>query len=435
MAFSQQDRIEISKKLVSLPKENEGIQGTIGELQAVEGDAERLDITNSGLIDRFTPLVNAYQDEARFLDGNVRTVLTEQIMVDSAQKVRGNSFFPNDTDNPAPSVPNGVWVKFNVYANTHAVGRNAVEQFPSQITTESQIINNIDAQIDIAEGEILSNRITGKKCDNDDFEDNQVIIDALDEIKSLVIQWTDYLEEQKNAILAADEPDVDKQNENDIAINEIDSALSAISDWEMIQDFDTTTPLPSTCAVFNAMTEGDFQQAKLSPTTLQILKDAMSARNTFIPVRLSQLNNNLGSIVQDLDTGEYTSLSGLYGQRILYINLRLNLVTGSLPALLSIQNGISANNQMLDANEQAFVAYSNFMVAALLASPGVNLQYITIKDSSNFSVGDVIFLVADKQQELRGSITEIDGNRIRLNFTVPKKYTPANFGRLYRMIQ
>ncbi len=97
----------------------------------------------------------------------------------------------------------------------------------------------------------------------------------------------------------------------------------------------------------------------------------------------------------------------------------------------TIQN---VQGQIKEGAENAGATLDLVMAATKATAPGINTKYLNFKDLSKFSVGDRIYLVADKQEELSGSIEEIDGNRAKLTFNIPKKYTTSNNTRLYKLL-
>jgi len=74
------------------------------------------------------------------------------------------------------------------------------------------------------------------------------------------------------------------------------------------------------------------------------------------------------------------------------------------------------------------------MKATKAAAPGIDTKFMNFESLSGFSVGDRVYLVADDQEELSGSIEEINGNRAKLTFSVPKKYTTSNNTRIYKLL-
>jgi len=162
--LSKEDRINISAKLTGLKEEKALSDATIATLDAAKAKAQSRDDSNKKLVDSRTIYINAYQKELKYLDGNVRTELTENVILDSVNKVKNNSFFPVDPQTPLPSLPTGVWVNFIPYSKTHAIGRTNMEVYSSTIRKETDIIGDITAKIGQIEAQIIATRATGKEC-------------------------------------------------------------------------------------------------------------------------------------------------------------------------------------------------------------------------------------------------------------------------------
>src|SRR6185369_9395356 len=96
----------------------------------------------------------------------------------------------------------------------------------------------------------------------------------------------------------------------------------ALNTWLAYSDFNTAHG-QTTCAGFNAYNSNLLAPTKLHSTQLSALSTALSSRSSFVTTRISQLDTNLGTIVQDVSTGDLTSSSGLYGQRYGFLSLRL----------------------------------------------------------------------------------------------------------------
>lgn len=109
MSLNKQDRIELSSKLAGVADEKSAVDKTIEIVDQAKLKAEAKDSPNKKLVDEKTALINPYQNELKLLDGTARTELIESILLDSAKRVLGNSFFPNKPDVPLPSIPGGVW--------------------------------------------------------------------------------------------------------------------------------------------------------------------------------------------------------------------------------------------------------------------------------------------------------------------------------------
>ena len=104
MALSQSDRISISKKLVDIPKEDTSSLDNKAKLEVVRIKAQAVDDANKSLFDDKNTFVNQYQNEIKRLDGNDRTEIVEQDIIDSAVNKIGNFFSPNQPQVPTPSL-------------------------------------------------------------------------------------------------------------------------------------------------------------------------------------------------------------------------------------------------------------------------------------------------------------------------------------------
>jgi len=470
--FNKQDRIELSKKAVSIEDEIKSADAAILEAQINKQDLENQDSPNKKLVDEQTGLIKPYQDEAVLFDGNQRSELTEQIMKDSARRILNNSFFPNDPNSPLASLPDGLWANFIPFSRTHGIGKTNFEQFVSTGNrTEPDIIADINSTISSIESEAISERATGLECNlgvgsctgetppgsgttqplcitnggtwstgPDVYSSNSNVQALIGQLKSLVQEWEGILNNQKS-IIPTDDPDSTRDSGNSSAVSDIDDTIAIIDSWQSVQDFDTSTSLPSGsngsgCVAFGTLTEGYFQQSKLAPTTLQILKDEVGPRSSFISSRLADITGNdyLGSVNQDINDGSVLGTEGLYGDRFLFINLRLNTIGGTLSRKINIDRVIEVQEQIKENAELSKEALDLTISATKLNAPGTGTKFVNVKEPEKFSVGDRVYLVANEQEELSGSIKGIEGYRVELSFTVPKKYSTINMARLYKFI-
>ena len=95
---------------------------------------------------------------------------------------------------------------------------------------------------------------------------------------------------------------------------------------------------------------------------------------------------------------------------------------------------MATQDQIKASNKTAAAAYDLTMKATKAVAPGLDTQYLNVLDASAFKVGDEVYVVANDQEELSGTILEKDGNRVKLSFTIPKKYNLANLTRLYKLV-
>ena len=108
MSLTKQDRIELSSKLAGIADEKAAINKSVEIVENAKIKAEAKDAPNRKIIEQKNVLINSYQNEIKLIDGLERTELTEDILVESAKRALGNSFFPNREDKPLSSVPSGI---------------------------------------------------------------------------------------------------------------------------------------------------------------------------------------------------------------------------------------------------------------------------------------------------------------------------------------
>lgn len=460
MALSQEDRISISKKIVEIPKQNAQANVIKGQLDEQKQIAEKEDNGNKQLMDDLTPLINLYQQELERYDGNGRNQLVEQDLQDSANKVLQNPFFPNDPQTPLPNIPDGVWKNFQSFSGNKAIGKQYNETYPT-VTKEQDLIDTINAQIAIVEGESDVTRSTGQECISgscsDPQYDNQTdceangetwnsgtstiqseptIQQAIIDLKNAVQAWEDFLN-GTFAVIPTTVQDDDSTRDplNQASRDDITNAISVIDTWQALDDFDTTHG-ETTCSGFNNIDVNTLNATKLRAAELNTLKNEISARQTFISTRVTQLESAdyLGSINQDFNTGEIISTEGLYGDRYRIIETRLNLMGGSLNKLKGFEKGQDAQDELISSNNNASAAYTSVMAAVGFRAPAAGTGTIHVLDASGFSNGDSVFVVADNQQELSGTILSISNNTVFLDFFVPKKYRQDSGARLYKVL-
>jgi hypothetical protein len=170
---------------------------------------------------------------------------------------------------------------------------------------------------------------------------------------------------------------------------------------------------------------------KLRATELNALKTAISNRSAFILTRVSQITGYLGNISQNLSTGD-ASGTGLYYERYLTINLRLNLLNGSLVEYNSFDKAISAQQDQQAAISSALSTYQSVIKAAKFLSPATGTEYVQMSSVDSFNVGDQVYITTDTQEEIVRNIVEINGKRIKFSQSIPAKYRETDYARIYK---
>lgn len=475
MALSKEDRIAISKKLVKIPRENKTAEEIKVILEEGRIDSQKRDTANKNLQDSKTILINPYQRELTTYDGNVRTELAEQDVQNGADKVFQNFFYPNDPQTPLPNISDGVWKNFPPFSGSKAIGRNYLEQYPSIVVKEQDKINAVNAAIALVEAITDPTRSSGKICSIDNsgtcageipvgsgideitcttnggvwtpstgpdiYLPSVAAQDALSALQAALNDWKAFVSTTRGLNIGENAVDTDagRVAQNNTSIADIDNLISIIDTWDAFQNFDTTTSLPvgsagTGCALFDAMIPSDFDPSKIRITEIQPIKDEITARQSYISVRVSEVWTNLGGVGQDFGSGAINSPTGFYGDRFKIIDIRLNLMAGSLNSLKAAIRGQQAQDELIQSNQNAEDIYTTVLSVSAFRAPGSGGPNIHVLDGSDFNPGDVVYAITNTQEEITTSVVSKDGNRITLAANIPKKYRENDGGRLYKEV-
>jgi len=432
MALTQEERLTISEKVVSIPSENKTAQDLVSKIEAQKAEVQKRDNTNKSFIDNLKPLVDGYQEEVGLIDGDVRTTLTEQDMLDSADKKLNSLFFPNNTQRPIPSASDGVWKNFQSFAGSAAVGKDYDEAYGSQ-ENELDKLSEILNIINLVEVESDVTRVTGEECVTvgmtDTVQPSATMQGYMTDIKAKVTELKSILNNESSSIITNDS-DATRQTANDAAKNDIANViLPAISTWESAPDFDPVGG--SSCSTFNSTDISTLDDTKFKPSVLTLFKSSLITRQAFANNRQNEVEGFLGSVSQSAD-GTIASATGLYGERYRFIELRLNLMTGTLSKLRGLQQAEKAQGQIQSSNDNAEAAYQAVLKVSILEAPSTGTDVLSLEDASGFSVKDIVYVAASGKQELRSSIKSITGNRLKLADKIPVGYRRDNLGRVYK---
>lgn len=455
--LSQDDRISFSKKIVEAPFAIDAVNRSKAALNIEYQKALKLDTAHKNLVDGKTALINAYQPEYSYLDGNGRNQLTEQDQQDAANFVLGNSLYPNDPNNPPPSTAPMIWTKTIPYARTKAIGKQNNETYTT-VTKEGDLISAIQSSITSLQTLYTAIQlVTGQHCVNGGSCSNPIYLDqttcvanggtwtptetieaftaihtALTTLVTQVTSWQTFATTEAAAIYLS-ETDATRLAQNQAAYNYIQSTiLPAIATWLAYSDFNTSHG-QTTCAGFNSYNPTSLGNTKLQASILTTLGSVMTSRLSFITTRLSQLSTNLGSITQSLVDGTATG-SGFYFERFQFLELRLNILGGSLVALRGFARAMVAQDDQIANITNSTSIYQTLLTCSIFAAPSSGTKTINVKNATGFAIGNNVFLVSDTQPEVVRTIQSIDGNRITLGQEVPATYRPNEFARVYKDI-
>lgn len=404
MTLTADDRKNLSKKYVVIPDENIAFQINADNLDALIVDFENLDGSYKSLFDNDNDLIALYHPELDLLDGNIRTSIVEQDIQDSANKVLGNFFFPNDTQTSTPSLPDGVWKELKAFAKSSIVGKNYSEVFGSQDSELDKIsaVTTLTTSIfnDYTQSERQGNTPPAG------------LITDLASLKTAVDEWELWLTDQKTALQANTDPT--QTTEITAAIADIDLSLTEILAWEALTDLAVG--------------------GKVDDPGLQVLDDESARRSPFIPSRIAEIEARLGDVTQNSD-GSIASQSGLYAGRYINLDLRLNLAEGTLSKQKGLELGKRVQTENI-ANNNDTLTYltDSVLVASKLAIDADGSDTIEVLDGTLFSISDTVYVVSDNQVEVSATITNISSNTITLDTTISTIYTVADVARLLREV-
>jgi hypothetical protein len=455
MALSKQDRIVFSKKIVSAEFEKNGIEDSKNKILTEKQKAYDLDQANKKLVDSKSILIDAYHVELSRYNGILRTSLTETDIQDAADFKLGNFLYPNDQQNPPPSLAPQIWTKPKPYARNKAVGKLYNESYPPAVAAEQSKINDILTKISTIETYPLIQRVTGQKCittgtcslpayttqatcvanggvwtpgpdsitTNTDLQnDYNTLLTQINDFKSYVLTT--------QSLILTNDPVSSRQTQNNTASANINIIVAAIDAWLALTPFNTNHG-QTTCTGFNSYNPVLLGPTRLQSGNLTTLKNAFLARQAFVATRISQIDTNLGSLTQDLSSGDVTG-SGLYFERWNYLLLRLNFFGGSLLSYKNFDKAINAQNALQAQADLSKNTYSTLLTASILSAPSNGTKVLHLKNIGDFAVGDNIFIVSDTQEEMGLTIASVEGNKITVDREVPAKYRPAEWARVYK---
>lgn len=453
--LTQETRVEISKKIVSIPLENIKIEETKQTLLKEKTIAQKADNANADILSKQTLLINKYQIELGQLDGNIRSVIVEQDILDTVNQKIGNYFSPNDINNKPPSLlPTGIWKGFFPFSGNKAIGKEYLEVFPSTIQGENSIISEINSKITTLESYPEISRCTGQSCVNggvcslpqytvqqdcidgggvwtiqDVISNNPTIQTLCNEIVALVTSWKDRLNTELNNIPTTD---TIRNTENQAAINNINAIIPVIETWQALGLFDANHG-QTTCVGFYSYNVANLNPTKFRAVELLPLKNILSSRGVFATNRTSEVAGWLGNVTQNMETGDVSVLSGLYGVRYGILNVRLNLINGSARRIRSLEMAYNAQNDMINSNNLTLMSYAGIVrVEAVVGTPMGDGYFIPVKSVVGWNVGDSVFIKSNSSVELSCDIIEVKTNGLIVSKKISVKYSGADGGRIYK---
>lgn len=409
--LSQSDRIAFSTAILSASANVAAIQGNQAQRAQILVGLQALDTANQNLFDPINNLIGPYQTEVQNLDGNGRTTFGEPDLLNASMHTLGNYFFPNNTANQVPGLPNGVWPLAVPYALGYGIGKTYLDSYIA-VNSESSQITGINGQFTTAQGMYTDYQLT---TGTDTMMDDAITI-ILNSIVAAVTALQATARAESAALAINVDTNATYAPQNAAAITNLNAFIAAMNTWKLWPNFDLTGSGPS----------------KLHSTNFATLQSAFATRNSFTATRITQIYTVLGSISQDITSGNITASSGYYGIRYSYMNLRINTFNGSLSQISALNAASNAQTQMISNIQSSASTYSTLLSVGAFTASGSATNIIHIQNSNLFNPGDVIYVYADTQQELVRAIKSINNGAVTLNDAIPSTYTTINSARIYK---
>ncbi len=459
MALTQDERISISKKIVQIPLQNAASDTINGQLQSSKDKAQKEDDANKKLMDDVTVFINGYQHEMATYDGNGRNELLESDMTEAADRKLKNFFFPNDPQTPTPTITDGVWKNFIPFAYSKAIGKSYLEAYTT-VTKESDLIAAINSALAVVQAFPTITQVTGQTCNSSgtcslpsfttqatciaatptpgvwtpgpDLIANDPAMQAAGTALIAAIQaWEDFIT-ATTAIIVTTDTDPTRSSQNTASQADIANTISIINTWKSIPTYNTAHG-ETTCIGFNSHNPNLLAPTKFHSTEIVAITNEITARMTFISTRTGQLTTNLGTVVQSA-TGDLTTATGFYGQRMRIINTRLNAMGGSLSKLKGLIRGQDAQTQAKASNDNTTQVYAAVMLCTAFRAPSTGSSTIQVMSGAGFAIGNTVYVAAENQEEIQTTIVNIQTNTVFLADPIPAKYRQNEFARLYKVL-
>lgn len=483
MALTQAQRIQISGELLDLPLKVASAAATQAQLAGVKTDLLNKDNSVKIFFDKYNSIIDAYQNERRWVNGTTYSNIVESDVVNAAQRLPGNKFFPAD----------GSWVNFQPKLHPSALGNPTSTSINSEIEIFTK--SGKDGGLLILLDFLLNGQTSVLDEDSltSDYEPGsgsmQVSSGGQTQGKLIIVEGGGFsglflIDEVSGTSLTVTEivaPDgtlpelTSKVNENIIPFNNSErntltsakyqNVISTIAtqiincvllwetaiDNEIIQlNLNTDNRSPQATEITNA--KNDINDAKSIIDSWQTLPDTgttgsdskfvdvniaslqteVSDRTAFSTTRNSQIITALGTASQALN-GTLTG-SGMYFERIKQIDSRINAAGGPLTEYYEKSMADLALTQISNTAINTQATYETELKTEKFAADGNGSNIITVNSVTNFSIGNTIFIVSDTQPELTGTITGISGTNIELSFTVSNLYKTGERARIYKQL-
>lgn len=482
ITFNSAERKSISLEIIDLPAVVQSANDTKTELQGQETELLAKDSDIKKFYDFYDDIVNAYQTERRWSDGNTYTQVTNAQIQAAAKNDDGNLYFPT-TDTFS-------WVNYQPYIDP--AGSNLKgEPITSSSNHEQEVTSNVDTDKGLTFLiDLLKNGQTGStpmmvtvSFDGVDTltvgmppyslsVGTYVLVGSvLLLVTAVVVVDTEYTvtpilgsgaasgtpttslpaynNTQRNT-LSGPQPAYltlltdaikDRVDDWETSLTSQISALNGNEDDRSPQVSEITTALSdanNALSIVNAWqalpdTGSTGFDSKFTDNNLLTLENEITARASFASSRASEINTALGTLSQASDGT--VSGSGAFRLRYDQLNNRINRIGGPLSEYYEKGEAVRALDQLATTKTSTLGEFENRMKATAFAANADGTNVITVVDTTDFSAGQTVYVVSETQSELTGTISSIDSaTQMTLSFSVPSTYVLQDRARILRIV-
>jgi len=231
------------------------------------------------------------------------------------------------------------------------------------------------------------------------------------EITTNTTGWKINLNDQKTSLENND--DIAPRNASNILeLAELNVVIPDITIWEGIVIVDPN---------------GKFTDASL----VLYISDNVVTRNFTVPLRIGEININLGSVVQAGDGSVVES--GVYGDLWKFVLIRISKSGGSLTGYYGMDLGIiHFDTKIANANSQLEQYENTFAITLIIEDTIVGQISFEVESVVDFSIGQTVKVMDNESVVYTRIINNILGSDIILDSGIPSILTTGNQARIVR---
>jgi hypothetical protein len=176
-------------------------------------------------------------------------------------------------------------------------------------------------------------------------------------------------------------------------------------------------------------------QLKFGDTQINAYNTSLiSRRDTYIPSRVLQITNSLGSVSQP-NTQDVTG-NGRYHDLFISLNIRIHKISGHLRNFYQMDLAVVASQEQASVKLSEATRNKDYAIVKLFVEEPTGTSRILVKDVSRLAIGNAVKIMDNAVEGvLDFTIIDIQApNIVILSNVVPPKYTLSNQARLVRIL-